>query len=346
MSEDGKNARAIAERRVGQTLNDKWHIDRVLDLGGMAAVFAATHRNGKRVAIKMLHPDIAANESVKKRFLREGYVANRVEHRGAVQVLDDDKTADGAVFLVMELLEGDSLERLMARRPQGRIPAHEVLGIADQVLDTLAAFHGEGVIHRDIKPANLFVTPEGVVKVLDFGLARLREPEAGKASHTGVGIVLGTVAYMPPEQARGRSDEIDARCDIFALGAVMFHAISGNIFVKGATPLERLRCASKTPAPKIATVVPGVPGYLAEVVDTALAFDRTQRWADSRAMRAAVQSAYRKLVSDAKVRSTPPPLPRAAKPAVDPTGGETIYREALESSIIIDVSFGDAPSPS
>src|SRR5580693_4762176 len=111
MSADEKSARAVAERRVGQTLNDKWRIDRVIDLGGMAAVFAATHRNGKRVAIKMLHPHIAANESIRQRFLREGYVANRVEHRGAVQVLDDDKTTDGAVFLVMELLDGDSLEQ-------------------------------------------------------------------------------------------------------------------------------------------------------------------------------------------------------------------------------------------
>src|ERR1700722_9613058 len=126
MSTDDQSARTMAERRVGQTLNDKWRIDRVIDLGGMAAVFAATHRNGKRVAIKMLHPQIAANQNLRTRFLREGYVANRVEHRGAVQILDDDKTADGGVFIVMELLEGDSLERLIARAPGNRLPAHEV----------------------------------------------------------------------------------------------------------------------------------------------------------------------------------------------------------------------------
>jgi serine/threonine protein kinase len=367
----------MAERRVGQTLNDKWRIDRVIDLGGMAAVFAATHRNGKRVAIKMLHPQIAANESIRTRFLREGYVANRVEHRGAVQVLDDDKTADGAVFLVMELLEGDSLERLMARAPANRLPTHEVLGVAEQVLDTLAAFHKEGVIHRDIKPANLFITREGIVKVLDFGLARLREPDVGGAPHTGVGVVLGTVSYMPPEQALGRSDQLDVRADIFALGAVMFQAISGSVFVKGQTPLDRLRSAGRTPAPKLATLVPGVPGYIAEVVDTALAFDKTGRWADAPSMRAAVQAAYRSLVSDAKQRTTaPPPLPKRSgrapaaradgasveelgssvvhevstfdvqEPSMDPTGGETIYREALQSSIVVDVSFGDEAAKS
>src|SRR5580692_8890495 len=127
MAAEKQDARAKAEARVGQTLNNKWRIDRVLDLGGMAAVFAATHRNGKRVAIKMLHPQVAANESIRKRFLREGYVANRVEHRGAVQVLDDDKTADGAVFIVMELLEGDSFEQRMGRAPGHRVPVHEVL---------------------------------------------------------------------------------------------------------------------------------------------------------------------------------------------------------------------------
>jgi serine/threonine protein kinase len=389
MSADEKNARAMAERRVGQTLNDKWHIDRVIDLGGMAAVFAATHRNGKRVAIKMLHPHIAANEGIRQRFLREGYVANRVEHRGAVQVLDDDKTTDGAVFLVMELLDGDSLEQLMRRTPKYRLPVHEVLGIADQVLDTLAAFHGEGVIHRDIKPGNLFVTREGIVKVLDFGLPRLREPDAGGAQQTAVGIVLGTVAYMSPEQAQGRGDAVDVRSDIFALGAVMFQAITGSVFVKGETPLERLISAGKTPAPKLATRAPGVPGYIADLVDTALAYDKTHRWPDARSMRAAVQAAYRTLVSEAQQQTaapTPPPPARSSPPVgvvsrgrltpapvirddsiqveegslefgpsvvqvstvdvVDPESpaapsahGETIYREALQPSIVVDVSF-------
>jgi eukaryotic-like serine/threonine-protein kinase len=397
---DDQSPRAMAERRVGQTLNDKWRIDRVIDLGGMGAVFAATHRNGKRVAIKMLHPHIAADEGIRQRFLREGYVANRVEHRGAVQVLDDDKAADGAVFLVMELLEGDSLERLMARVPAHRIPVHEVLGVADQVLDTLAAFHAEGVIHRDIKPANLFITREGVVKVLDFGLARLREPDVGGVPLTGAGIVLGTVSYMPPEQALGRSDAIDARSDIFALGAVMFHAMSGSVFLKGETALERLMNAGKTPAPKLATHVPGIPSYVAELVDTSLAYDKAHRWADARSMRAAVRAAYRTLVSDAERRSAAPAPSPAIRPnlpaarddsirveegslefgpsvvheistfdvmapaspalphaprrvdersptraAIDPTESEAIYREALQPSIVVEVSFADEAVP-
>src|ERR1051326_7053668 len=102
--------RDVAEQRVGQTLNGKWTIERLIDTGGMAAVYEARHRNGKRVAIKMLHPFIAAHDDVRERFLREGYVANQVDHPGAMQILDDDTAPDGSAFLVMELLEGDSLE--------------------------------------------------------------------------------------------------------------------------------------------------------------------------------------------------------------------------------------------
>jgi serine/threonine-protein kinase len=344
MAAPDANARATAELRVGQTLSGKWRIDRVLDLGGMAAVFAATHRNGKRVAIKMLHPLMAKNATLRERFLREGYVANKIEHRGAVQILDDDTTDDGAAFLVMELLEGESLEHKMVRAPLGRVAVHEVLGIADQVLDALAAFHAQGVIHRDIKPGNLFITFEGVVKVLDFGLARLRDANAN-AAPTGMGTVLGTVSYMPPEQAQGKTDEIDARSDVFAVGAVMFRAITGRHFVKGGTALERLQSAMTDPAPPLATSVPEIPSYVAEVVDTALAFHKRGRWTDANAMRVAVRAAFQALVADAKRRG-PPPLPAATTKTVSlagPSASETIYREALEPSIVVEVSFGDAP---
>jgi serine/threonine-protein kinase len=376
MSDETQDPRAVAQRRVGQTLNNKWHIDRVLDLGGMGVVFAATHRNGKRVAIKMLHPLVAKNAQLRERFLREGYVANKVVHRGAVQILDDDTTDDGAVFIVMELLDGEALDRWMARAPSGRVPLHEVLGVADQVLDTLAAFHSCDVIHRDIKPANLFITREGIVKVLDFGLARMRDPGVGSFAPTGVGTVLGTVAYMPPEQAQGRTDQIDARSDLFAVGAVMFQAITGRIFLQGLTPIDRLKSAMRDPAPSLSSVMPGVPSYVAEIVDTALAFEKSRRWANANQMRAAVRAAYTALLVDAKRRSARAPVagespPVAARPpahasstvreARDPSlvveeGSiaslglaaaevESIYDAALAPSYIIDVSFGGEPVP-
>src|SRR6185295_5196647 len=159
--------------------------------GGMACVYAATHRNGMRGAVKLLHPEFALDEGTRARFLREGYVANRVAHPGAVQVLDDDATEDGTVFLVMELLEGEALRTRAASRPGGKLEIIEVLNIADQLLDVLAAAHARGIVHRDIKPDNLFWTRDGRLKVLDFGIARALEIE-GLSGGTKTGSVIGT----------------------------------------------------------------------------------------------------------------------------------------------------------
>lgn len=338
--------RVVAEKRVGQTLAGKWTIDRLIDVGGMAAVYQATHRNGKKVAIKMLHPFIAANEDVRERFLREGYVANQVEHQGAVSVLDDDVTPDGAAFLVMELLEGDSLEGCMTRNG-GTLPISDVLAVADQVLDVLAAFHARNVIHRDIKPGNLFVTKSGIVKVLDFGLARLRDPRVGGAP-TASGIVLGTAAYMPPEQAQGKAAEVDARADIFAVGAVMFRALSGRQVHDARSATERLFQAMKEKAKSLSVVAPEIVKVsqgTVGIVDKALAFDKNERWASAGEMRKAVRATFAQLKQEAaqqKAQIANEPAP----PSSDLS--ERVSREVsaafdavMEPSVIVDVSFAD-----
>src|SRR4051812_26177619 len=131
---------AAAKSRVGRTLRSKWRLDELLGVGGMAAVYAATHRNGKRVAIKILHARFAADEEIRTRFLREGYVANLVGHPGAVSVIDDDIAEDGSVFLVMDLLVGEPLDQRLWREG-GRLSADDVLSLADGILDVLAAAH-------------------------------------------------------------------------------------------------------------------------------------------------------------------------------------------------------------
>ncbi|HEX4515419.1 MAG TPA: serine/threonine-protein kinase, partial [Polyangiaceae bacterium] len=163
---------AAARRRVGTVLEGKYALEALLGYGGMAAVYRATHRNGHRVAVKILHPELSISEDVRARFLREGYVANKVDHAGAVRVIDDDVAEDGSVFLVMELLEGSTLEHRwqMAGR---RLGVDEVVAWTVKLLDVLAAAHARGIVHRDIKPENLFVTERGELKVLDFGIARL-----------------------------------------------------------------------------------------------------------------------------------------------------------------------------
>jgi serine/threonine-protein kinase len=192
----------------------------------MASVYEAVHRNGNRVAIKMLHPHLSINADLRSRFLREGYAANRVNHQGAVRVLDDDMTEDGSVFLVMELLKGETLDARWETRGS-RLAHREVCEHAHQLLDVLAAAHGQGVVHRDIKPENLFLTTDGVLKVLDFGIARLRDA-SGAEGATQTGRMIGTPAFMPPEQALGRSRQIDGQTDLWAVGATMFTLVSGG----------------------------------------------------------------------------------------------------------------------
>jgi serine/threonine-protein kinase len=293
-----------AEERVGSVLDEKWTLERILGSGGMGAVYAARHRNGAKGAVKILHPELARRADVRERFLREGYAANRVEHRGAVQVLDDDVVKEGpdegTAYLVMEMLEGESLEQRLDRGPP--LTELELLPILDDVLAVLEAAHEHGVVHRDLKPANLFLNkdPSGPgVKVLDFGLARLEELR----SVTGVGLALGTPSFMAPEQANGRSSEIDARTDLFAIGATAFNVLAGRGVHEADGVLELVARMGTLPAPKLREIAPQVSEEVARVVDRALEFKREDRYPSAAAMRADVQSARSVL--------SPPVLPAA-----------------------------------
>lgn len=178
MSVTEAELQAIAEKRIGITLRERYRLDKLLGLGGMAAVYRAVHRNGHKVAIKMLHPTLAFSESVSARFLKEGYVANAVDHPGAVRVIDDDRAPDGAAFLVMELLEGETVDARCAETGH-KLPVSEVCDIAIALLGVLEAAHAKGIVHRDIKPQNVFLTRANEVKILDFGIARMHEGVGG-----------------------------------------------------------------------------------------------------------------------------------------------------------------------
>ncbi|MFO0758160.1 MAG: serine/threonine-protein kinase [Byssovorax sp.] len=284
-----------ANARVGKTLRDKWRLQTLLGVGGMAAVYSAVHtNNGKRVALKVLHAELASNAEVKSRFLREGYVANKVEHPGTVQVLDDDTAEDGSPFLVMELLEGVNLEEHRCRAQGGVLSAAEVIIIGDRILDVLAAAHAKGIVHRDIKPDNIFLTSNGTVKLLDFGIARLREISGPKHTMTGTGAI-GTPAFMPPEQARGRWNEVGPKTDIWAVGATLFSVATGHLVHEAETVNELLLAAMTKPAPKVQSVLPSVPVALASVIDRALAYDQAERWPDARTMQSMLRMANQAL---------------------------------------------------
>ena len=212
-----------AHRRIGETIREKYRIDAFLATGSMASVYAATHRNGSRVALKILHRELARDPQMAERFRREGYFANAIGHPGVVKAIDDDMTEDGCAFVVLELLEGETLEERRTRLG-GKVPLTEVLGIGDAMLDVLAAAHGNEVLHRDVKPDNVFLTKKGEVKLLDFGYARFNDGRAS-SDMTSVGMVLGTPAFMPPEQALGKREEVDARSDIWGVGATLQFAV-------------------------------------------------------------------------------------------------------------------------
>jgi eukaryotic-like serine/threonine-protein kinase len=283
-----------ARARVGSTLKDKWTLEKILGVGGMATVYAGTHRNGMRVAVKILHPELSVNNEIKTRFLREGYLANKVEHPGAVMVLDDEVDDDGSVFLVMELLDGETLSSRWERKARN-LTMEEILLIADQLLDVLAAAHDKEIVHRDIKPDNIFLTRSGSVKLLDFGIARLRELST-ESNATRSGATMGTPAYMAPEQARARWDEVDARTDVWAVGATMFKLLTGHVVHQAETVNEQLLLAMTKPAVPIATLVPTAPCPVVEIIDKALAFEKRDRWKDARGMQEAVRAAYQSLV--------------------------------------------------
>jgi len=281
-----------AKARLGTVLRGKYRLDRLLGIGGMAAVYKATHRNRAEFAIKLLHTELSIHESVRTRFVREGYAANSVQHPGAVLVVDDDIDENGQAFLVMELLRGEELDKLRVNAG-GTLEPPIVVALVLQLLDVLGSAHTQGIVHRDIKPPNLFVTTSGMLKVLDFGIARARDVATESAGVTGTGILLGTPAYMAPEQAMAQPERIGGRTDLWAAGATLFTLLTGE-YVHGSMPAMQAVISTATkPAPPLLSVWQrGDPG-VAAVVDRALAFEPEARWASAAEMRAALESAAR-----------------------------------------------------
>ncbi len=300
---------AVRERaaaRVGATIRGKYRLDRLAGTGGMGAVYAATHRNGSRVALKVLHAELARYPEVRDRFLREGYIANKIAHPGVTRVIDDDDDDDGAtVFLVLELLEGENLEERRTRLG-GRLPLVDAVELTAQTLDVLAAAHAQAIVHRDVKPANLFATQAGPLKVLDFGIARLLDGTGA----TRTGQRMGTPAFMCPEQASGRVREIDARSDVWSAGAVLFTLLTGaEVHPARTRPEQEIYAATQNARP-VESLATWLPRDLAAVVNKALAFHRDERWPSAAAMRAALLAAVAAVspgASPARIRDEPSP---------------------------------------
>jgi serine/threonine protein kinase len=258
---------------IGTEVNDRYRVLELIGEGGMGKVYLAEHVGiGKRVALKVLHPSYSRMLDLVERFRREARAASKIGHPNIVDVTDSGTTADGSAYFVMEYLEGVELGSVIER--EGALDVARALKITGQICRALAAAHREGIIHRDLKPENIFlITRDGaadVVKVLDFGIAKTTEAEAQRERRlTSPGMAMGTPEYMSPEQAAGRP--ADARCDVYALGAIMYEMVTGIPPYSGDNFMEILTKKATIDPPAPLLVRGELPAQVSDLVMTAMA---------------------------------------------------------------------------
>jgi serine/threonine-protein kinase len=276
---------------AGAIIDGRYRLTEKLGEGGMGTVYKVEHvRMGKVLALKVLRPEIAVDKKIKQRFHQEARVVSKLSHPNTIQVFDFGELEDGSLYIAMEYLSGRDLAWTL--RSHGSLPERRAIAIASQVLASLAEAHENGIIHRDIKPANIMLLKgragEERVKVLDFGIAQLTEEEQRKHI-TGVADFLGTPAYMSPEQARG--EKLDARSDLYSVGAMLFELVTGRGPFVGPTPLSIVTKHMTDSPPLFADAAPDkfLSGSLEQVVRRALAKAREDRFANAEQMREALE---------------------------------------------------------
>ena len=302
---------------IGTTVDRRYLLKREIARGGAGAVFEAEHIYTKRsVALKLLLPEQRLAAEPRARLLREALALSAARHPGVVAALDAGETEDGTPYLVLELLEGRSLEGILAVRR--RIAAAEVAWVGAAICDALGAAHQRGIIHRDIKPSNVFVARDEqgreVTKLFDFGVASV-PLEATKL--TQVGGLLGTPEYMAPEQLLAR--EVDARTDLYAVGVTLYECLAGVVPFEGSFG-EVLLKVSTQPLTPLSQKVPDIPPQLAQVIEQALSREPGDRLQDARSMAQALRAAAPAAPPGSLlgIRQGPPPVPArpgAAMPA-------------------------------
>ena len=312
-----------AEKRVGSVIASKYRLERLLGKGGMGAVYLVTHLGVERkFALKLLHHGMPGAREAEARFELEAQAAGRIGHPNIIDVFDLGQTDEGAPYMVMELLPGQSLAQ---RLEKGALPSAEALGIMLEVLRALEAAHDTGIIHRDIKPANIFLVerPDGTrgVKVLDFGIAKFAHAvDAKSASLTSTGAVVGSPLYMAPEQVNAERD-IDARVDVWATGSTLYEALVGEPPHKAPTHAALIVRIVTTPVPSMRVRAPSVDPRLDAIVLRALSIDRAKRYASASEMRRALEGYEREAVdTDGGNHGPAPERKRIVRTALVATG--------------------------
>ncbi len=288
----------------GDLINDRYEIIRLLGRGGMGEVYLANDKRiNRNVALKVLHPDLVSNKESLGRFEREAQAVSALNHPNIITIYEFDKTDDGSSYIVSEYVDGTSLNRIIG----SGLEPDKALDIAIQAASALSAAHEAGIIHRDVKPENIVVRPDGYIKVLDFGLAKLADKRDGSAGSgmsgsedptvalhkTRPGAVMGTAAYMSPEQARGLS--VDARTDIWSVGVVLYEMLTGRRPFVGDTSADIIvGVLLREPSP-IASYRSDVSPELEWVVSKALSKNVEARYQTSKELKADLEKIKRRV---------------------------------------------------
>jgi serine/threonine-protein kinase len=270
---DGIALEKTDDSLIGTTLAGKYRIDERLNEGGMGTVYRATHvLMEKTVAIKVLRPSLAADEKIVARFSREARAASRISHPNALSVTDFGEDENGTVFLVMEFLSGRTLKQVI--REDGPLPLQRAVEITRQIGDALNAAHQQGVVHRDLKSDNIMLldtTAGDHSKVLDFGIAKINEPEGKRdAGLTAPNLVIGTPQYMSPEQC-SQDSEIDSRSDIYSLGVILYEMLVGHVPFIADSPTMVMMKHLQEPVPSVLDERSDIPPTVARVISRAMA---------------------------------------------------------------------------
>jgi serine/threonine protein kinase len=330
---------------IGQRINNYEIVEQIGE-GGMGAVYLARHPLiDRKVAIKVLRASMAGDPSLVQRFFNEAKAADAIRHPNIIEVMDVGLLPDGTTpYLMMELLEGESLAQRL-KRVQTMTPA-EAISVAAQTAFAVGAAHAKGIIHRDLKPENLYLVPDprapgGLrVKVLDFGIAKLRGTLSGNAVKTQTGALMGTPPYMSPEQCRGISGEVDQRTDVYALGIILYEMVCGAPpFVGEGFGEVLVMHLTRPPEPPRARN-PGVPPMLERIILRALAKNIDERFASMEDLQAALEGRLEVKTLPAE-RTTGNPPERPSQESVHTRPTTTLSAAAGE----VDES-DDLPRPS